>query len=53
MTATAKIEQSGPGSAPENSSVVLEARDIMKELGQGAGKVRALKGVSLRHVTSP
>jgi putative ABC transport system ATP-binding protein len=28
-------------------SVVLEARDIVKELGQGANKVRALKGVSL------
>jgi putative ABC transport system ATP-binding protein len=27
--------------------VVLEARDIVKELGQGARKVRALKGVSL------
>ena len=26
---------------------VLEARDIAKELGQGAGRVRALKGVSL------
>lgn len=26
---------------------VLEATDIVKELGQGAGKVRALKGVSL------
>ncbi|HXF53450.1 MAG TPA: ABC transporter ATP-binding protein [Hyphomicrobiaceae bacterium] len=28
-------------------SVVLEARDIVKELGQGANKVCALKGVSL------
>ncbi len=28
-------------------AVVLEARDIVKELGQGAGRVRALKGVSL------
>jgi putative ABC transport system ATP-binding protein len=26
---------------------VLEASDVVKELGQGAGKVRALKGVSL------
>ena len=26
---------------------VLEARDIVKELGQGAGRVRALKGVSI------
>lgn len=31
--------------APENK--ILEARDIVKELGQGAGLVRALKGVSL------
>ncbi len=29
------------------SPAVLEATDIVKELGQGAGKVRALKGVSL------
>jgi putative ABC transport system ATP-binding protein len=29
------------------SSPVLEARNVVKELGQGAGKVRALKGVSL------
>jgi putative ABC transport system ATP-binding protein len=28
-------------------TVVLEARDVVKELGQGAGKVRALKGVGL------
>ena len=27
--------------------VVLEAKDIVKELGQGAGRVRALKGVNL------
>ena len=27
--------------------IVLEAHDIVKELGQGAGKVQALKGVSL------
>ena len=29
------------------NSVVLEAQDIVKELGQGANKIRALKGVSL------
>jgi putative ABC transport system ATP-binding protein len=29
------------------TEVVLEARDIVKDLGHGAGKVRALKGVSL------
>ena len=28
--------------------VMLEARDVVKELGYGAGKVRALKGVSLK-----
>lgn len=31
----------------DSPAVVLEARDIVKELGHGAGKVRALKGVSL------
>ena len=30
-----------------SSATVLEARNIVKELGRGAGKVRALKGVSL------
>jgi len=30
-----------------SGSVVLEAHDIVKELGQGANKIRALKGVSL------
>jgi len=30
---------------------VLEARDIVKELGKGAGKVMALKGVSLKLVS--
>lgn len=30
-----------------SSPAVLEARNIVKELGQGAGRVRALKGVSL------
>lgn len=29
------------------SQPVLQATDIVKDLGQGAGKVRALKGVSL------
>src|SRR5262249_23886910 len=33
--------------AASSSRVVLEACDIVKELGHGAGKVRALKGVSL------
>ncbi|HVY41578.1 MAG TPA: ABC transporter ATP-binding protein [Hyphomicrobiaceae bacterium] len=30
-----------------SESVVLQARDIAMQLGQGAGKVRALKGVSI------
>ena len=30
-----------------SKTTVLQARNIVKELGQGAGKVRALKGVSL------
>jgi hypothetical protein len=29
------------------STPVLTATDVVKDLGQGAGKVRALKGVSL------
>ena len=33
--------------APAGSNVVLEARNIVKELGHGARKTRALKGVSL------
>ncbi len=33
-----------------NEAPVLEARDIVKELGKGAGKVMALKGVSLKLV---
>jgi putative ABC transport system ATP-binding protein len=44
MTAQTAHPETAP--APE-SNVVLEARDIVKELGHGAGKVRALKGVSL------
>ena len=30
-----------------SDSIVLQASNIVKELGQGAGKVCALKGVSL------
>jgi putative ABC transport system ATP-binding protein len=33
--------------APESSEAVLEATDVVKVLGSGAGEVRALKGVSL------
>jgi putative ABC transport system ATP-binding protein len=45
--ATAQEAPATAGTAPVGASVVLEARDIVKELGHGAGKVRALKGVSL------
>ena len=45
MTAVATVEATTEVVAP--SRVVLEARNIVKELGHGAGKVRALKGVSL------
>ncbi len=46
LAASTAIEPAEP--APSVSTeVVLEARDIVKELGHGAGKVRALKGVSL------
>lgn len=41
-TATVSALPAAPG------TVMLEARDIVKELGHGAGKVRALKGVSLK-----
>jgi putative ABC transport system ATP-binding protein len=48
MTAMATVQEAPPeNAAPATSSVVLEARDIVKELGHGAGKVRALKGVGL------
>jgi putative ABC transport system ATP-binding protein len=48
MTAVATAP-AAPETAPAAAStVVLEARDIVKELGHGAGKVRALKGVSLQ-----
>jgi putative ABC transport system ATP-binding protein len=48
MTAAAttpEMEDAAPAAVP---NVVLDARDIVKELGHGAGKVRALKGVSLQ-----
>jgi putative ABC transport system ATP-binding protein len=46
MTMTAQQPIATPVPAP-TGNVVLEARDIVKELGHGAGKVRALRGVSL------
>jgi putative ABC transport system ATP-binding protein len=39
--------QDAPIAAPAEAKVVLEARDIVKDLGHGAGRVRALKGVSI------
>jgi putative ABC transport system ATP-binding protein len=48
MTAEATTAaQSAPGRGAAGE-VMLEAHDIIKELGRGAGKVRALKGVSLQ-----
>lgn len=50
MTAMATApETTAPATAPlaPPAKVVMEARDVVKELGHGAGKVRALKGVSL------
>jgi putative ABC transport system ATP-binding protein len=44
MTAQTAQPETVPAPA---GNVVLEARDIVKELGHGAGKVRALKGVNL------
>jgi putative ABC transport system ATP-binding protein len=35
------------GTASPSARPMLEASDIVKDLGQGAGKVRALKGVSI------
>ena len=47
MTATITIEKPGSGASLEKASPVLVARDITKELGRGAGLVKALKGVGL------
>jgi putative ABC transport system ATP-binding protein len=46
MTAVVTAHEA-PLSAPAEANVVLEARDIVKDLGTGAGRVRALKGVSI------
>jgi putative ABC transport system ATP-binding protein len=43
--ATAPAPDAAAAAVP---NVVLDARDIVKDLGHGAGRVRALKGVSLR-----
>lgn len=49
MTAaiTKSKSEGGDAEAPDRGAPVLIARNIIKELGEGAGKVRALKGVSL------
>jgi len=47
MTAAATAPTVATATAALPANPVLEARDIVKELGHGAGKVRALKGVSL------
>jgi putative ABC transport system ATP-binding protein len=46
-TATIAVEARPQAAVEDQADVVLEAHDITKELGRGAGKVRALKGVSL------
>jgi putative ABC transport system ATP-binding protein len=48
MTAIVTVPAPETAAAAAVPNVVLEARDIVKELGHGAGKVRALKGVSLQ-----
>jgi putative ABC transport system ATP-binding protein len=45
VTAPSQAPAATEAAAPKD--VVLEAQGIVKELGRGAGKVRALKGVSL------
>jgi putative ABC transport system ATP-binding protein len=45
--AAAEPRRSDAMPPPERKPPVLVARDIVKELGQGAGLVRALKGVSV------
>jgi putative ABC transport system ATP-binding protein len=48
MTAEAASIDMAPEAGPAGSAgIVLDARDIVKELGSGARKVRALKGVNL------
>jgi putative ABC transport system ATP-binding protein len=47
MSATVVIEKPGTSTASDKGPPVLVARDIVKELGRGAGLVKALKGVSL------
>ena len=44
--ANAGKDNNNPPKEPP-ATIVLEAQDIIKDLGEGAGKVRALKGVNL------
>src|SRR5262245_18826860 len=46
-TANAPAEARPSPIGDDNAEIVLEARQITKELGRGARKVRALKGVNL------
>src|SRR5262249_8148887 len=50
MTAVVTTQEA-PLAAPAHANVGLEARDVVKELGRGAAKVRALKGVSITLTT--
>jgi putative ABC transport system ATP-binding protein len=47
MTAVVTAQDDPVVTAPAEANVVLEARDIVKDLGTGAGRVRALKGVGI------
>jgi putative ABC transport system ATP-binding protein len=47
MTSTVTIEKPGQAQGPDRGPPVLIARDIVKELGHGAGLVKAVKGVSI------
>jgi len=47
MTAVVTAQEAPAATVTAHPNVVLEARDIVKDLGAGAGRVRALKGVSL------
>ncbi len=51
MTAVVTTQEAPTAAPVLASNVVMEARDIVKTLGSGAGKVRALKGVSITLVT--
>jgi putative ABC transport system ATP-binding protein len=47
MTAVVSTQEAPVAPPPPATNVVMEARDIVKTLGTGAAKVRALKGVSI------